>query len=401
MINDPLLRAIETDQLASNGIWIWITRCLYLVTILSAAFLSIWGFLRHKGLLHGKLVWIAVLIYACGPIVASVFGAVPGVYPEVLLFPLVSTAFYLNGDLDGEVLYVQMKVILLLFIFGSILAMLVNPLWAIQFPYLTGIFPIPIRLFGLAESPQRMGPMLLLFVILERLTPTSGWKKYLNWTAWGAVLILAQEKVALLSLLVFMGLFCIEPARAHLRRNPRTIQIIGMAFLLVALIGAVFVAADPSSVQGLSERGQDIGIDTLTGRTGIWKVTLTTWQENPIFGYGPHLWDLSYRLKAGPQFMHVGMAHNQFVQSLGEAGLFGFLCLLIALFLLLYYAFKRSASTRWISVALVLIVVLPTMTEAPLRNYFLGEDFFTFLCLVTLLFHSNRFSSHLGLKTDE
>lgn len=399
MIDDPLLRAVETDQLASSGTWVWITRFLYLIAIGGSLLLSVWGFLSPKERPHGKTVWIAFLIFACGPAVASVFGEVPGVYPEIFLFPVVVTAFFLNGDVDGSMLAAHIKRVLLVFIYGSILAIPINPLWAVQVPYLTGIFPIPVRLFGLAESPQRMGPLLLLFVIVERMNPTAGRLKHLHWAAWGIVLVLAQEKVALLTSLLFLGLFLIEPARDFLRRNPRAILVSGTALIAATLVGVVALAADPSVLQGITEKGQDLGVDTLTGRTGIWKVTLETWRENPIFGYGPRLWDLAYRLKAGPQFMHVGMAHNQFVQSLGETGLFGLFCLMAAILLIAYYAIRLARATRWSTVALALVILVPTLTEAPFRNYFLGEDFFTTLCVAALLFHAAQFAAISGSRS--
>jgi O-antigen ligase len=232
--------------------------------------------------------------------------------------------------------------------------------------------------------------MLLLYFVAERLAPTKSAWRYLNWAAFALVMVLMQEKVTILTFLILILLFSVPALLQQLRRNPRLILWLGYGSLVV--IGTVLLQLSLGSkvFDFLTEKSRDIGLDTLTGRTEIWRVTLNTWRESPFFGYGPHLWDEAFRMKAGAQFMHVGMAHNQYVQSLGEAGLIGLACLLGTLFLWIRYAMKHATRTRWISLGLVSIPFFCAVTEAPFRSYFLGEDFFTLICLFAIMLQFPR-----------
>lgn len=396
MINDPLIRVLGTEIISTGTGWVWITRLFNIYVVIASIIFIFIGFNAQWPCRQGKSIWFTVLIYTCGPFMASFFGERPGLYFEIFLFPLTVSAIFLTQKVDVEFLARNIKSIILIFIYGSIIAIVVNPLWSMQFPYYSGVFPIPVRLFGLAESPQRLGPLLLLYMVVERLFPTRHWIKYLNWIVWGLALILAQGKVAIVSAPLFVMLFMIDSIRAHLRKQSWLVLSGGLAVLVICGLVISLLAGDPALFNKISQHGRDIGVDTMTGRTEIWNVTISAWIDNPLFGYGPRLWDLAFRTKAGPNFMHVGMAHNQYIQTLGEAGLFGFVCLFSALYLMAHRAIRLINSSKWVSMAIFLILLFPTATEAPFRNYFLGEDFFTLLCVCALLIHLPNKPSGVG-----
>ena len=132
----------------------------------------------------------------------------------------------------------------------------------------------------------------------------------------------------------------------------------------------------------------DNDVTTLTGRTDIWRVTLDTWRQNPWFGYGPALWDLEFRLT------HHGAlaawhAHNQFIQALGEAGIVGLAAMPTYLASLVYNGVRFAASTRGVTLALLLLILSRTMTEVPVR--------FSGLLDTTFFIHAVVFALGVGL----
>jgi O-antigen ligase len=121
----------------------------------------------------------------------------------------------------------------------------------------------------------------------------------------------------------------------------------------------------------------------------IWEITLKEWWANPLFGYGPTLWDIDYRIAHGQ--LEAGQAHNQFVQTLGDSGLLGLLALLSYLMMLFYYAMKYTKESKGVLLALVLVLLLRCFTESPFRLIvFLEPAFLTHLILFTLLVMMQR-----------
>ena len=60
---------------------------------------------------------------------------------------------------------------------------------------------------------------------------------------------------------------------------------------------------------------------TLTGRDQIWAVALRRVARDPVFGYGPALWDDAFRASIGmPNATH---GHNEFIDTLARSGTVG------------------------------------------------------------------------------
>jgi O-antigen ligase len=109
-----------------------------------------------------------------------------------------------------------------------------------------------------------------------------------------------------------------------------------------------------------------IAVATLTGRDLIWDITIKTWLENIFFGYGIGLWDLEFRTRYG--MLYVGGAHDQFLQTLGDAGLFGLVFLLAYIGMYFSMAIKCFSASRGVLVSLLGVIVAQFTTETPLSS---------------------------------
>jgi O-antigen ligase len=130
-----------------------------------------------------------------------------------------------------------------------------------------------------------------------------------------------------------------------------------------------------------TKQGRDVA--TLDGRDLIWALAVQEWTHNPLFGYGPPMWNDAYRMQIGLD--HAVSAHNQFLQSLSVAGAIGLIGLLVYLGTLLLYAVNARPGSRGLSVALLIVVLVRCVTETPLSfdGSFLNGAFAAHL----LLFH--------------
>jgi O-antigen ligase len=147
-------------------------------------------------------------------------------------------------------------------------------------------------------------------------------------------------------------------------------QIMGIAVsLILTAVGLLvfIIAGDISPYWNKFANSQAGGqMFNLTGRGVIWDVAIEVWQQNPLFGYGPKLWDPEFRKSIGMSFAFS--AHNQFMQTLSGAGIIGMLGLLAYLGIVLRYAVGLAHATKGLSLALGLFLVIRCMTETPLST---------------------------------
>jgi O-antigen ligase len=141
----------------------------------------------------------------------------------------------------------------------------------------------------------------------------------------------------------------------------RTVWILCGAIAAMVLLAVASVAFD---VWDAIETRTDLV--TLTGRTEIWDITLRAWRENVLFGYGAGIWGPERQLQF--HMFHVGHAHNQVVQTLGEAGLAGLGLLLYYLGTLLVASLRGFVASRGMVLMLLMLMLVLCVTEAPMRG---------------------------------
>lgn len=349
---------------------------LYILAACSALLLA-YLFRGGARLMHGRALFVAFAIFfATNVVIPALLGSKPTFvlnhYYPIVLF----AAAYATRDHSSEALVRIAKVTMLLLLIGSMAATVISPSLVLQKPYTHGLIPgLQIRLWGLASHANSIGPLALLYLLLAVHQPfQSRWVQRTGIAIALAVLVLAQSKTAWVTLvLLFAVLFYYRGAATFEQtwRSGRT-NYGAIAFALAVLVGAIgalvaVVALDLSNYWDRFARSTSgAQLFSLTGRSDIWDVAITVWQQNPVFGYGPKLWDPEFRRSIGMSFAFS--AHNQLLQSLASAGTVGVIGLVIYLGAVIRYSFLLAGKTLGLSVVLGLFLVLRCMTETPLTT---------------------------------
>lgn len=338
-------------------------------------------------------VWLGLVTFYFGTILIQALASEhPDFSYKSLYVPVVLLAVYYQRVTRLQPVLEVAKAAVLGLMLASLAAMFIKPDFVMLRPAGSVIPGIDFRLFGLAPHANTLGPMALIGLLLELYSP-SAWRslRTVQLVACFAVLVLAQSKTAWVAAALIMVLVVVPlglmPAAAASHPDRRFGRAV---FTVLACIGLMVVTSvGLASIDGLGNVDRSIQLDTLTGRTMIWNITLQAWQENLLFGYGREIWGSERMMRLG--LLHVGQAHNQFVQTLGEAGLFGLAFLMTYLLTLLHASLRRFAVSRGITFALLVVVLARCVTEAPLRSDgVLSWSTFTNALLVILACHFLR-----------
>jgi len=323
---------------------------------------------KHQG---GLVLWLTYTILFFSVVASSVLGAKPSFSHQIVYMWLIMTAVYVSPPTRPEQIATHAKYAAVAILYGSLILAPIQPSLYVETGY-SGIIPgFNIRLHGLANHANNLGPLALFYLLLEYWVPSVKPLNRLNIAVALAVLVLAQSKTAwIMSASAIFAIFTlrlIERLKSDWKHSKPSWAMVGFIsfFILLPFTLMLLFSWETLSIQRIF--GADEGISTLTGRTEIWEITLETWRNNPWFGYGPTLWDLEFRIKYGiPAAIH---AHNQFIQTLGESGLIGLAALLLYVGALVGYALKFSVRTKGVSIALVLMLLIRAMTEVPFRMF--------------------------------
>jgi O-antigen ligase len=124
-------------------------------------------------------------------------------------------------------------------------------------------------------------------------------------------------------------------------------------------------------------------LTSMTGRDQIWAVAMDEWKRNPIFGYGPNLFDLDYRISIGMLF--ATHAHNEFMDVLARSGVVGVISLVFYLIILLNLSIRCAAYSKGLSLALFMMLFFRAISEVPLNLFEYGYEFSIQLLLYSLM----------------
>jgi len=116
------------------------------------------------------------------------------------------------------------------------------------------------------------------------------------------------------------------------RGRQRLGMLSGAAALLVVIIGTVlFVGADSSFVRILGLDGGDLS----NGRIHFWGIALRIFAAHPLLGAGLDAFGVAFtRYDTWPGIYRIEQAHNDYLQTLADAGLAGFACVAVFIYLL-------------------------------------------------------------------
>ena len=344
------------------------------LTLLGAALIEIIrGFLRKRVASTPDPAWpllASMLIFYLGTLlVLGTLSEHVGFSYHELYLPIVLLAVYYQPVRDLRLILGAAKLVVLALTLGSLLGIAVRPDFVMHRPD-SGIIPgVEWRLFGLTTHANTLGPVALLGVLLELYSPSKRkWLGRLGVAAALAALVLAQSRTAwvaalLIAVFIYVPL-ALVPKRGFAEEkrgfSHAVWTLTGCILLLIAL-AVGFTALENSRNLELQA---DLG--SLNGRVVIWDITIDAWRENILFGYGPKLWGFERQIRFN--MFHVGHAHNQFLQTLGEAGVVGMVLLTTQLLTLFYAACHQFVATRGFVFSLLILLLTRCVTEAPLRS---------------------------------
>lgn len=351
---------------------------LFLMFCISAIIISL---LRRKFKfpLQGMLLTIAGLLLYAPAIISSLVSDHGGFSYKLFFFPLFMITAYLLPRFNPSQKIKIILPILSLFIFSSLLVILFDSNWAVL-SYSESWLGIPIRLYGTSSHPNGLGNIGLSLIILARISPKKNFWHYLNIFAAIIIIILAQSKAVWITIIVWLLLEWI------IRKNKLNQNLIARNTALVFLIMLCIITYMLLFQKELIYSITSLNV-SLTGRIDVWQITVKTWLENPIFGYGPNIWD--YFFRQGYGFVWAGQAHNQFLQTLGESGLVGIATLIFYFIVVIILGSKYSTITNFSSYGIVIAFLTRSLFETPLRNYNLDEGFLVHALFFVILINCN------------
>jgi len=328
----------------------------------------------------GRSLLIAYFIFSSGVIIASLFGAPGGGFNQSLIRPLiVFTCMYfaVNDNSADVVRYIKLSC--LVYIFGSLISIVIAPDWALFFSGRYDENPLFLnRLYGISSNPNALAPIALVFLYLEYYEPSKKMLRIFGSSAAILVILLAQSKTIWGAAFIGAAIVCFY-GNSNSIQNIKSWSTMKMAVLILT-ISLTF------TISFLIIKKSNINDITLTGRTVLWEIALSEWRQKPLFGYGPTLWDEKFRgEKLTLDATYAGQSHNMFVQQLAETGTIGFLLMLYYLVVFLKVSFKTYRYTKSVSIALASLVIIRCMTESALSNRNIDESMFINVSIFSLL----------------
>lgn len=365
LLSNPFLRNSDDGSSSSSGV---ISQAFTLAVLILASFEWFRWFTRQIKLEPKvRTIWALMVIYFVTSVVLSGWhGIIRNPRLNDLYAPYVLTAIALLAKGCDAVAWRWLRWSLLAPAVGSLLAMAIMPRLALEPDYASFLPGVNFRLHGLADHANSLGIIAAIGLLLELSSFVLARPSLLFLSVHLTVLLLAQSKAAWISVILSLAFVRWNWFRDDVMRGDRwrakIILILSMLVIAtIILIGFGYGIYSSRFLRVLD----DSSIFTLTGRFEIWGLTLKEFVASPLLGYGPSLWDLTYRRERG--MMHVGQAHGQFIQILGQAGVLGFLSLFAYLFSMARVTAIRWESSKGLAFILVFTLLLRCVAESPVR----------------------------------
>lgn len=370
----------------------WAQRLVSLILIAACAERIINHVASHKPMPSPLLTGAFLLYWLCSVAAPALFGTHPHIAHEYLYPLLFGFAALLTTVPEREKILDASRNALLLFILVGAALIPVMPSLVMDASYRQGLIPGLPRHGGLAPHPVAMGMFAVTALLCLWCRPFARrWLNRLAWILGLAVLFIAQSKTAWIAfLLCALAMLAVRNGPGAWRRlgNPQEgafgvaacLSTIGIALLL---LWALLVADVGTEIAGFFDTAQGAQLASMTGRDQIWAIAMEEWRANPVFGYGPGLWDEQFRASIG--LPNATNAHNQFMDTLARSGIVGAAGLVFYALVLLVLSVRYARATQGLSLALFLALALLSVSEVPLILFGYGTELFAHLLLIVTL----------------
>lgn len=306
----------------------------------------------------------SMLAYIAGAMMASaMFGTKPTFLPLYLGAPLLFFAATLLALHPAVNVLHSLRNVLVILMFAGLVTAVALPAVALE-TYAIGLIPgFQLRFWGLTTHANAMGPLAAMGLLLCIAKPFA--RRGLQVSALIACLLawlLAHSKTAWLAMIAALLVYGV--VKNLERPQDQILRWTKVAFTVTAVTALAVVMLNGGVNLQDNSQGKVYGGGDFSGRPIIWEVAIKEWIKNPLFGYGPSIWSPEYRARIGMNFAFH--AHNQFYQTLSEAGAVG-VALLAAYLVALASAVLRKSPERPLGVAVLAFVLIRSMSEPTFR----------------------------------
>lgn len=349
---------------------------------------------RDKSVQTPYFLLLMFIVFWVGTVAApALFGARPQLSHDFVYPVVIGMAAVLASRLERDRAITTTRDAIFVFMLAGLSLVFFKPGMALDAGYNQGLLPGVPRFAGLAPHAVSMGLLAQLALLCLMVMPYQKvWVHRMAWIVGLSVLFLAQSKTAWIAFVICSScVFVLRNGGPLWRRindplNPGfgMIFVLGFIVALLAAGGLLIFGGVGAKMTGFFNSAQGAQLTSLTGRDQIWAIAYDEWQRNPVFGYGPTLWDASFRASIGmPNATH---AHNQFMDTLSRSGTVGATALVLYAATLLVMSVWHARATGGLSLALFIALALRSVSEVPLLLFGYGPDLITqVLLLMTLV----------------
>ncbi|MGH8820063.1 MAG: O-antigen ligase family protein, partial [Rhodoferax sp.] len=267
---------------------------------------------RHKiGAMSPVLLFAFVLFWAGTVASPALWGAHPLFTHDYLYSLVIGVAAIWSSDVESDLAIKAVRDALLLLMVASLLLIPFKTSLVLDTSYTQGYLPGLPRFGGLTPHPVEMGSLAQLCLICLIVRPYHN--SWLNRAAWALALmvfVLAQAKTSWLGfLLCSTCIVAIQSGPSFWRRVSDPLRPeFGVLWVSVFMAGVfaltlflMFGHLD-TKLSNFFSSPEGEQLSSLTGRKQIWAVAYDEWLRHPVFGYGPSIWDESFRTSIGMPF---------------------------------------------------------------------------------------------------
>jgi O-antigen ligase len=152
----------------------------------------------------------------------------------------------------------------------------------------------------------------------------------------GAAVAFTGSRGGMLSfaaVLAFVLLFRFLSGEGPGLRKRLAVTAAGLGFLMIVFSLVLFLGGNDNLLRSTGVGINDVDIST--GRFHFWPVALKIFASHPIFGAGFDAFGVAFtRYDSWPGLFRVEQAHNDYLQTLADAGVVGFVCVALFVFVL-------------------------------------------------------------------
>ncbi len=370
----------------------WAQRAVSVLLLAVSAERIVSHVVLRKHLPSTVLAWVFLAYWLATVACPAVFGSHPLIAHEYLYTLVIGLAAVLAGPADFDQIVGTARNALFAFLLAGFLLIPFDEPMVLDTSYTLGWLPGLPRMGGLAAHPVALAMLAQIALLCLWCKPfRRRWLTAAGWLVGGAALFLAQSKNAWVAfLLCGLCMLAVRQGASLWRRvgDPRSgglgvVACGAVIAIALGLMGWILLGNAEDLAAGFFDSAEGAQLLSMTGRDRIWAVAIEEWQNNPLFGYGPGLWDAEYRASIG--LLNATNAHNQFIDTLARCGTVGATALVLYAVVLLVLSLRYARATRGFSLALFLALALRSISEVPLLLYGYGTELFGHLLLIFTL----------------